>query len=303
MTASKIHFREYVNEHDYYCHGIRSILVDKQTDFQHMLILDGVTTGRALVLDGKWQSCELDEFIYHEALVHPALVYMDEPKNVLILGGGEGATVREALKWNTVERVVMVDIDGQVVDACKEHLPSIHQGAFEDPRTQLVIGDAIAFIEDTAPEWDVIISDLSDPIDEGPSFRLFTREMFENCMLKLAPGGIFVVQAGSTAPYDMDMHVKLIKTMQAVFPHVAAYSAYVPSFAAPWGFIMGSTSRIEMYPEPDLCDRELDEETTGDFRFFDGESFLGLMQQPKYIRDAVEAETQVFSLAAPPKVF
>ena len=149
----------------------------------------------------------------------------------------------------------------------------------------------------------MIISDLSDPIDEGPSFKLFTKEMFENCMLKLAADGIFVVQAGSTAPYDMAMHVKLIKTMQAVFPHVVAYSAYVPSFAAPWGFVMGSTTRIEMYPEPDLCDRELDEGTTGDFRFFDGESLLGLMQQPKYIRDAVDAETQVFSLANPPKVF
>ena len=82
-----------------------------------------------------------DEFIYHEALVHPACVLHGDLKNVLVLGGGEGATVREALKWNTVERVVMVDIDGQVIDACKEHLPSIHQGAFDDPRTQLVIGD------------------------------------------------------------------------------------------------------------------------------------------------------------------
>jgi spermidine synthase len=301
--GSELHFREFVTADDYFCHGIKEVLVNKHTDFQQLLILDGITTGRALILDGKWQSCEMDEFLYHEPLVHPPCVQQGGPKTVLVLGGGEGATVREALKWNTVERVVMVDIDEQVVSACKEHLASIHQGAFEDARTELVIGDALDYIANADAEWDVIISDLSDPIEEGPSFKLFTREMFESCRRILTPGGTYVVQAGSVAPYDMDMHVKLIKTMQAAFDHVTAYNTYVPTFASPWGFVMGCMTELDTRPDPETVDALLAEKTNGNFRTFDGESLLGLLQQPKYIRDAVEAETEIFSLDAPPKVF
>ena len=181
---------EYISPHDVYLHGVVEVLAYRKTAFQQMYVVRSGIYGTALVLDGKWQSCTGDEFLYHESLVQPACVYHGAPKNVLILGGGEGATTREVLRWRTVERVVMVDIDGEVVAACKEHLPEMHQGAFDDPRTEVVIGDAIEYLDNALPEWDVIISDLSDPIEEGPSFKLFTREYFEQCRRGLRPGGV-----------------------------------------------------------------------------------------------------------------
>ena len=294
---------EYISPYDIYQHGVLDILAYEKTDFQEMCIVETGTYGKALVLDGKWQSCTGDEFLYHEPLVHPACVNHGAPRRVLVLGGGEGATVREVLKWKTVERVVMVDIDGEVVEACKRHLPEMHQGAFDDPRTELVIGDALAYLDRADQTWDIIISDLSDPIEEGPSFKLFTKEYFAQCRRALKPDGYFVVQAGSLAPPEMGLHVRLVKTVQAVFPNVASYGSHVPSYAAPWGFVLGSAAPIADHPDPAAVDALLASQTVGHFRMFDGTTFLGMMCSPKHIRDAIATETEVYTLAEPPKFF
>ncbi len=294
---------EYISPYDIYTHGLVRILVQKQTAFQEMCIADAGVQGKALILDGKWQSCTRDEFLYHEPLVHPACLFHGYPTNVLVLGGGEGATVRETLKWNTVQRVVMVDIDGDVVEACKQHLPEMHQGAFDDPRTELIIGDALHYLDRSENEWDIIISDLSDPIDEGPSFKLFTKEYFEQCRRALKPDGFLVVQAGSVAPAEMHLHVRLRKTIQTLFTHTASYDSAVPTYAAPWSFILGSDQKIDERPDPDATDRLLADKTTGKFRMFDGRTLLGLLQPAKHLRDAVAAETQIYTLKNPPKFF
>ena len=124
---------EYITPCDVYHHGISRVLDCRRTRFQQMQIVESETYGKALVLDGKWQSCTGDEFLYHEPLVHVACVHHGAPRTVLVLGGGEGATVREVLKWNTVEKVAMVDIDGEVVEACKEHLPRNAPGSVRRP--------------------------------------------------------------------------------------------------------------------------------------------------------------------------
>ncbi len=294
---------EYITPYDVYHHGVTRVLAYARTEFQEMQIVECGTYGKALVLDGKWQSCTGDEFLYHEPLVHPACVNHGHPERVLVLGGGEGATVREALKWRTVKRVVMVDIDGQVVEACRQHLPEMHQGAFEDPRTELVIGDALDCLDDSAGEWDVIVSDLSDPIEEGPSFKLFTREYFAKCKRALKPGGYLVVQAGPTSPVEMAMHVRLVNTLGAVFGNVASYSSYVPTYAAPWGYALASDNPIDHRPDPARIDALLADQTTSQFRMFDGITLLGMLQTPKHIREAIQAETEVYTLVAPPKFF
>ena len=132
---------EYITPWDIYAHGITKVLAYQKTAFQEMYIVESGAYGKALVLDGKWQSCTGDEFIYHEVLVQPGMIAHGNPKTALVLGGGEGATIREILRWQSIERVVMIDIDGEVVAACQEHLPEMHQGAFEDPRIELKIAD------------------------------------------------------------------------------------------------------------------------------------------------------------------
>ena len=220
---------EYITPWDIYEHGITRILACKRTKFQEMQIVETGAYGKALVLDGKWQSCTGDEFLYHEPLVHPAMIGHGAPRKVLILGGGEGATAREVLRWKSVEQVVMVDIDGEVVEACREHLPEMHQGACDDPRVEVRIQDALAYLEEARSTFDVIISDLSDPIEDGPSFKLFTRETFERAKGALAAQGVFVVQAGCVSPPELYMHARLVSTLRRVFAHTASLCACTTS--------------------------------------------------------------------------
>jgi spermidine synthase len=294
---------EYITPWDIYSHGITTILAFKKTEYQEMYIVESGAYGKALVLDGKWQSCTGDEFIYHESLVHPALIAHQSPQTVLILGGGEGATIREVLRWKTVERVMMIDIDGEVVQACQEFLPEMHQNAFDDPRVELVIADALEVLDTTSERWDIIISDLSDPIEEGPSFPLFTKEYFEKLQRVLAPGGIVMVQAGPVAPPKLIYHARLVNTLKAVFPQVHSLCAPTPSYGSPWGFALCSNNSIDSQPTPDATDKLLREKTTGGFRLIDGITYLGMLQTPLYIRRGIEENTEVYTLKEPPKFF
>lgn len=292
---------EYISPTDVYSHGVDTVHYAGRTAYQQVQIVSGGIYGKALVLDGKWQSCQGDERLYHEPLVHVACINHGSPKNVLVLGGGEGATVREALKWKSVERVVMVDIDQEVVEACRMHLPEMHEGAFDDPRTELVFGDALNYLDDHQGTWDVIISDLTDPLEEGPSFLLFTKEYFEKCKRALAPGGYLVVQSGPVAPPLMTEHARLACTLKQVYKHTASYITPTAAYGSPWSYILASDETIEMKPDPDDVDQVLAEQTTGRFTFLDGTALVGLMHPPKYLRDAIAAETQVYTMKEPPK--
>jgi spermidine synthase len=294
---------EYITPWDIYSHGITQTFAYKKTQYQEMYIVETGAYGKALVLDGKWQSCTGDEFLYHEPMVHPAMVAHGNPKKVLILGGGEGATLREVLRWNTVERAVMIDIDGDVVEACREHLPEMHQGAFDDPRTELVIGDALEFVDTTNELWDVILYDLSDPIEEGPSFPLFTQELFQKVRRILAPDGYLAVQSGPVSPAELLLHARLANTLKTVFTHAQSYSSYVPTYAAPWSFILTSSNPINTNPNPEEIDRILKENTKGGLQMFDGITLVGMMHLPANLRRAIANETQVYTLKEPPKFF
>src|SRR4029434_6797627 len=196
--------------------------------------------GRALFLDDKIQSAEADEHIYHEALVHPAMIAHPAPRSVYLGGGGEGSTRREVLKYPSVERVVMVDIDGEAVDFVKEHMQTWHQGAFEDPRTELVIDDARAYLQRTEEALGAIIVDVTDPVAGGPSYLLFTEEFYRLAGARLRSGGLVSVQAESTARPLIAGHAAVVRTLGRVFPIVSALSAFVPAFGEPWGFAVAS---------------------------------------------------------------
>ena len=143
---TNLYFAEKITPWDFYKHGFDQVLIHQKTKYQEMFIVEGIY-GKALILDGKWQSCTADEFLYHESLVHPPMILHNSPRKVLVLGGSEGETIREVLRWKTVEQVVMVDIDGEVVEACKKYLPEMHQNSFQDPLVELIINDAYNFFK------------------------------------------------------------------------------------------------------------------------------------------------------------
>lgn len=302
-VKADVWMNEYITPWDIYSHGVTRILACKKTAYQEMYIVETGAFGKALVLDGKWQSCTGDEFIYHETLVQPAMIAHQSPKKVLVLGGGEGATIREVLRWKTVEQVMMIDIDGEVVEACREHLSEMHQNAFDDPRLELVIADALEVLDATSVQWDIIISDLSDPIEEGPSFPLFTKEYFQKLKRVLTPGGFVVVQAGPVSPPELPHHARLINTLKAVFSNVHSISSNTPAYGWPWGFALCCNEAIQTQPDPAAVDQLLAEKTTGGLRFLDGSTLLGILQTPLYIRRGIEEENQVYTLKEPPKFF
>jgi spermidine synthase len=270
-----------------------------QTPFQALEIVDTVSYGRCLFLDEKIQSGQSDEFVYHEALVQPALVAHPTPVRVFIAGGGEGATLREVLRHNTVENVVMVDIDAEAVAACRSLLQAVHQGAFDDPRVTLVYDDARAALERDTSRFDVILVDVTDPLAGGPSYRIFTKEFYELARARLNPNGLIAVQAESGDVGTLEGHLAIVKTLGAVFPRVAGYRAHVPSFGETWGFAVAGDATLPA----DLGVATVDEILAGrgcqGLRFYDGLTNRALFSPDKYYRDALTGAAAIIDDAHP----
>ncbi len=226
--------------HEVHNFAVKSFLYTGRTAFQEVAILDTYEYGKMLVIDGKTQSAEDDEYVYHEALVHPAMLTHPCPRSVLVIGGGEGATLREVLLYRSVERVVMVDIDRELVELCQKHLPEWHKGAFQDPRVELVFADGKEYVEQTDAAFDVIVVDVCDALEQGPALSLYTEEFYRRVRERLTPGGLLVIQAMELSGLDYRDHRSVRDTLLKVFPLVRSYSTFIPSFWSEWGFLIAS---------------------------------------------------------------
>lgn len=287
-------FTDQISSDEAHRHRLRKILVQMKTKFQSVLLADTAAFGRCLILDGEIQSAEHDEFIYHECLVHPALSVHPRPRHVLILGGGEGATAREVLRHPGVHRVTMVDIDGDVVQFCKTHLARWHQGAFSDPRTRLVIGEARKYVLETREQFDIIISDLPTPAPwaggtsgRGPLAELYSPAFYRRLAARMRPGGILATQAGSGSLPLMDFHASLYRTMKKVFKRVRPYYAFVPSFDMPWAFLIATQGQDPRDASAAQIDRRLGT-LSRSLRFYDGQTHEGLFRIPKAVRGRLD---------------
>lgn len=216
---------------------VNRMLYSGRTSFQKVDCFHNPLMGKMLFLDEKIQSAQVDEFIYHEALVHPIMAAHPEPAEILVIGGGEGAVLREVLKHRVVKSAWMVDIDPELVSICRRHLPEWSENAFEDPKVSMCYGDAREFVDKTRKTFDVVISDLTEPVAGGPSVRLFTREFFMGISRILKDNGLFVMQAGSTDPNHHAFFAACSRTLGEIFPLVRAYETNVFSFGMPWGFL------------------------------------------------------------------
>jgi spermidine synthase len=191
-----------------------------------------------MVIDGCTMVSSLDNFLYHEMLAHPVLFSHPDPKRVAIIGGGDCGTLREVLRHPTVERAVMVDIDEELVKTAERLMPEWHQGAFSDPRAEVVFADARGWLAETGARFDVVILDLTDPVGEAnPAKLLYTREFYELVKSRLNPGGVVVTQAGMLLLDRYQVFTVLMRTLAEVFPFVRGYRDWVPGFFLEYGFI------------------------------------------------------------------
>ena len=206
---------------------VTRLVCREKTDYQELMIFETPVFGRVLALDGIVQTTERDEFAYHEMLAHVPLLAHGAITRVLIVGGGDGGTLREVLRHRTVEKATLVEIDRAVVERCCEHLPGLNSGAFEDPRTDLVIGDGVEYVAQSGEAFDVIIVDSTDPT--GPGEGLFGEAFYAGCKRRLGVGGVLAAQNGVPF-FQADQLVRTKQRLMPIFADVAFYATAVPTY-------------------------------------------------------------------------
>lgn len=199
----------------------------ENTELQDLAIFENNRFGRVLALDGVIQCTQADEFVYHEMMAHIPLIAHGQAEKVLIIGGGDGGMLREVTRHKNLKKIVLVEIDHSVIDFSKKYLPMLSQGAFDDPRLELVIADGSQFVKNTNERFDVIICDSTDPI--GPAQVLFTQEFYADCKNILNPHGIFVNQNG--VPFlQVDELKDTYQRRKSSFADTSFYIAPVPTY-------------------------------------------------------------------------
>jgi spermidine synthase len=276
-------------------HAIKDIVYSGKTRFQTIEIINTNSFGQCLVLDGKIQSSETDEFIYHEALTHPAMIAHAHPKTVFIAGGGEGATLREALSHPSIERVVMVDIDEEAVNICRRLLSFMSDGCFDDNRLELLHADARKYLDESEEKFDIIIIDLTEPLKDSPSYLLYTKEFYNLIQERLTPDGIISVQSGSCSLEEMSTFTAINSTLSSVFPLICPYKAYVPSFSGLWGFITASNKLSPYSLSAEEVDSRIADRSLSGLRFYDGITHQSMFSLPKYIRQRIAEDKRVIT--------
>ena len=203
------------------------VLFEGKTDFQQVEIFANDLLGRVLVLDDAVQITEHDEEIYSESITHVPLLSHPDPKSVLIIGAGDGTVLREVLKHKTVQQVTMVELDGALVKVCRDHLATLLDGAYDDPRLNLIIGDGAEYLSSSQNQYDIIIIDSTDPDDNSTS--LFTDNFYQSCKGRLAEGGVMVAQAGCPS-YQPSILKHMHERMLSLFGFGGFYHAAIPTY-------------------------------------------------------------------------
>lgn len=287
-------YHEYHSPYEIHSQAIKNILVRTKSRYQQIDVVETYNSGKLLILNSEPQSAEVDEFIYHESLVHPAMIACKSPENVLIIGGGEGATLREVIKYKTVKKIVMVDIDPDLHKIAKEYLKEWHQNSFDDPRVTLIFDDVKNYINkalENNEKFDVIISDLNEPTGSTPAFKVYTPEFIEKILNISSDNLVMVLQASDIKDilfweYRKDQEYPLIFQHLELFPKyfkdIMVYHVFIPSFFSDWAFLMVSKNKISL--DVNLIDNLIKERTNQELKFYDSQSHQLLFSLPKFLR-------------------
>ncbi|MCL7747587.1 spermidine synthase [Halalkalibacter alkaliphilus] len=209
----------------------------EETDFQKLDMIETEEFGNMLVLDGMVMTTEKDEFVYHEMVAHVPLFTHPNPKNVLVVGGGDGGVIREILKHPSVLKATLVEIDGKVIEYSKKYLPTI-AGALDDPRVDVQVDDGFMHIAKSENEYDVIMVDSTEPV--GPAVKLFEKGFYEGISKALKEDGIFVAQTDNPW-FHSELITKVFRDVKEIFPITRLYTANIPTYPSGlWTFTIAS---------------------------------------------------------------
>jgi spermidine synthase len=252
-----------------------------RSPYQAVEVHDSVPFGKLFRLDGHFMTSERDEFFYHENLVHMPAIVHPKPERALIVGGGDGGSAEELLKYSTMKSVTLAEIDLAVVDISKKYLQSVHRGAFDDPRLTLRIEDGFEFVRTTSEQFDVIVLDLTDP--GGPSTQLYTPDFYKACAARLNPIGAMTLHIASPVAHPARIKEGLAALREA-FSLVTPYLVNVPLYGGMWMMACCSATLDPRYLTPLEVDRRISQRGVRDLQYFNGDVHRAALALPNFVR-------------------
>ena len=249
--------------------------------YQDVEVHDSVPFGKLFRLDGHFMTSERDEFFYHENMIHVPGLAHPGPERALIVGGGDGGSAEELLKYPSMRSVTIAEIDNTVIDISREHLQAVHRGALDDPRVTIRIGDGFRFVMDTRDAFDLIVLDLTDP--GGPSTALYTREFYAACAARLGPQGAMTMHVGSPVAHPERVRETLAELRRS-FAVVTPYLTAVPLYGGTWMMACCSASLDPRALQASDVDLRIAQRGIGDLQFINGETYRAVLALPNYVK-------------------
>lgn len=255
-----------------------------QSPFQSVEVHETKQYGKLFRLDGHFMTSEKDEFFYHENLVHLAANAHPSPETALIIGGGDGGSAEELLKYPTMKSVTLVEIDLAVLDVARKYLAEVHHGALADPRVTIRVEDGFAYVRSSTETYDLIVLDLTDP--GGPSESLYTSDFYRACAARLKPSGAMTLHLGSPLAHPERIRAG-IADLRTAFPIVLPYLVSIPLYGGLWMMACASTMLNPAYLTPLEADRRIARRQLRDLRYYNGEMHRAATALPNFVRELV----------------
>lgn len=280
---------DWLNAHSGYGTTATKTLAEIQSPYQRVEVYETPQFGKLFRLDGRLMTSERDEFFYHECMTHPAALAHPNPESILVIGGGDGGSSEELLKHPSVKRIVMAELDPVVIDISKKWLGSIHNGAFDDPRLEVKIGDGFEFVKSTAERFDMIVLDLTDP--DTPAFHLYSEQFFRMCQRILRPGGMLTLHLGSPV-YQAETVQKNAANLRKVFRHVAPMSLFVPLYGSLWCLAVASDTIDVRTASGDAIAQRMGERRIGGLNYYHPALHSALFTLPLFVQKQMQPEPE-----------
>jgi len=284
---------EWLNEHCGYFYTVKNAIHSCTTDFQKLDLVETTDMGKVLILDGITQIAEKNEFQYHEPMVHPAMCTHPRPETVLVIGAGDGAIIREVLKYPSVTSVELAELDAGVIEFSKKHMPSIHDGAFDDPRLSIIITDGRKYVEHNPKKFDVIIMDMTDPF--GPSKYLYTQEFFRLVKKSFRnEHGVFCMHTESPVMRPRTF-ASIQKTLGSVFNTVCPLYVYVQMYSTLWSITVASDASDASAIRSATINSRLKKYGINDLHYYNGAVHKAAQTAFPYITDILSQKSAIIT--------
>jgi len=277
---------EWLNDGAAFGFSPSTVLERRQSEYQSIEILDFPDWGRTLLLDGKYMTSEVEGFIYHELLVHPAMAAHGKASSILVLGGGDGCSINEILKYQSVESIDLVELDPEVIEVSRIHLKPLHHDAFEHYKVKIHVSDAQAYLLGESKKYDVILMDLTD--DCPPANHLYTQEFFKLLQAHLAENGIAVMHCG-TPFYNPRTSSRILKQLRNQFAVVRPFGAYIPLYGSYLLFAaMSQTTDVALLEKSQISEW-LEKNSLRALQYYSPDMHAGIMTLPPFLNNALKS--------------